>query len=72
MGEGELESACLIADGLPRFFLGIEGVPLAAKEEAEADELLEMCFGRVLDAAEARHMYGRIALYAFRWLIWGV
>ena len=47
-------------------------MPLAAKEEAEADELLEMCFGRVLDAAEARHMYGRIALYAFRWLIWGV
>lgn len=44
----------------------------SAKDEAEVDELLEMYFGRALDVAEARHMYGCIALFAFHWLMWGV
>ena len=44
----------------------------SAKGEAEVDELLEMYFGRALNAAEARHMYGCIALFAFHWLMWGV
>lgn len=40
--------------------------------EQEVLELLELYFGRSLEPAETRHMFGSIALISYHYLLWGI
>lgn len=40
--------------------------------DQEVLELLELYFGRPLEPAESRHMFGSIALISYHYLLWGV